>query len=327
MSERPITALDIRLALANRFKDDRRYAIAEEVGITTGGGCRRLDMIVMDCYWSNSFRIDGFEIKISTSDLRRELEDPEKHVSFFDVLDFYTLACPAGVVDPLIDIIPKKWGILIINDNGTTRYKRKPLALVDEKHDRKVPRGFMASITRAIQEKQPAQQELEAEYKRGLEEGKKQAEEHCGWMSRRVQDEAAKLDEYDKIVSRFELWKARGDIEKILDDFEAFMKLDPRWVKNDIEGTIKKLEQIRDYVDGKIEDQATLEPSGQEVDPETEREAESFLCPFCRSVYVNDKAELDCRRGRHPMRTECDLFKERDPQKPSGGGIASSQGK
>ena len=320
MSNGYITAVDVRNALMRRFSDSRRYAIAEEVGITTGGGCRRLDMIVMDCYWSNNFRIDGFEIKISTSDLRRELEDPNKHTTFFDVLDYYTLACPAAVVNPLIDIIPKKWGILIINEDGTTRYKRKPLALFDDKMpDRKISRGFVASITRAIQERQPAQQELEAEYKRGLEEGKKQAEEHRGWMSKRVQDEAAKIEEYDKIVSRFELWKARGDIEKILDDFEAFMKLDPRWVKNDIEGTIKKLERIRNYVDGKIESAVTPEPSGQEVDPETEEEAESFLCPFCRSVYVNDKAELDCRRGRHPIRTECDLFKERDPQKPSGG--------
>jgi len=313
MSEKPMTATDIRLALANRFKDDRRYAIAEEVGITTGGGCRRLDMIVMDCYWSNSFRIDGFEIKISTSDLRRELEDPEKHVAFFDVLDFYTLACPAGVVDPLLDIIPKKWGILIINDNGTTRYKRKPLALVDEKHDRKVPRGFMASITRAIQEKQPSQQELEAEYKRGLEEGEKKADEHRGWMSRRVQEGAKKLEEYDKIVSRFELWKARGDIEKILDDFEAFMKLDPSWVKSDIEGTIKKLERIRDYVDGKVEVQDAPDTPGQEVNPETEQETEKLLCPFCKSAYIDDNIQISCRKGlKTNGRKQCRGFAERE---------------
>lgn len=254
MSEKPITAIDIRIALAKKFKDGRRYAIAEEVGITTGGSCRRLDMIVMDCYWSNSFRIDGFEIKISTSDLRRELEDPEKHIAFFDVIDFYTLACPAGVVDPLIDIIPKKWGILIINDNGTTRYKRKPLALVDEKHDRKVPRGFMASITRAILEKQTAKQELEAEYKRGLEEGEKRAQNHREWMKKRVENEAAKLEEYDKIVSRFGLWKAYGDIEKILDDFEAFMKLDPGFVKNNIDTAIRKLEMIKGFLDGNKEE-------------------------------------------------------------------------
>lgn len=71
-------AEDVRSALRAKYSDHRRYAVAEEVGLTTGFSHRRLDMMVLDCYFSNGFRIDGFEIKISTSDLRRELEDPEK---------------------------------------------------------------------------------------------------------------------------------------------------------------------------------------------------------------------------------------------------------
>lgn len=62
-------------------------------------------MMVLDCYESNGFRIDGIEIKVSTGDLRRELQDPEKHIAFFDVIDYYTLATPAKVVEPLIDVI------------------------------------------------------------------------------------------------------------------------------------------------------------------------------------------------------------------------------
>ena len=146
-----ITAFEVREALKKRFNDHRRYAIAEEVGLTTGFSHRRLDFMVLDCYWSNGFRIDGFEIKVSTSDLRRELADPEKHIAFFDIIDYYTLAVPAGVADPLMDIIPKKWGILIINEDGSTRYKRKPLALEDQHTNRPVPRGFLAEITRSIQ--------------------------------------------------------------------------------------------------------------------------------------------------------------------------------
>lgn len=91
--------------MRNRFSDHRRYAIAEEVGLTTGFSHRRLDMMVLDCYESNGFRIDGIEIKVSTGDLRRELQDPEKHIAFFDVIDYYTLATPAKVVEPLIDVI------------------------------------------------------------------------------------------------------------------------------------------------------------------------------------------------------------------------------
>ena len=254
MSDGCITAYNVREALIKRFSDGRRYAIAEEVGITTGGGCRRLDMIVMDCYWSNDFRIDGFEIKISTSDLRRELEDPNKHTTFFDVLDYYTLACPAYVVNPMVDIIPKKWGILIINEDGTTRYKRKPLALFDDRlRDRKISRGFVASITRAIQGRNPADQELEARYKAGVEDGKKQAEEHRGYLERKVMDSADKLDAYEKLERRFMLWCGHDNLDKILDDFEAFRKLDPYWVRQQIDTTIKRLEDVKGYLNGRAE--------------------------------------------------------------------------
>lgn len=244
-----ITALTVRDALRRRFDDPWRYAIAEEVGITTGGGCRRLDMIVMDCYHSNSFRIDGFEIKISTSDLRRELEDPEKHLTFFDVIDYYTLAAPAGVVDPLMDIIPKKWGILIINEDGSTRYKRKPLALEDRKNDKAVPRGFMASVVRAIQGQRPAAAELEKEYQRGHEDGQAQAERKSAWISERVKREAEKLDNYEKLCMRFNIWR-HENLEQVLDEFEAFRKLNIDWVRSDIAGTIKKLEELKEKLGG-----------------------------------------------------------------------------
>lgn len=245
-----MNAGDVRAALRARYNDHRRYAIAEEVGLTTGYSHRRLDMMVLDCYNSNGFRIDGFEIKISTSDLRRELEDPEKHIAFFDVIDYYTIAAPEGVTEPLMDIIPKRWGILIINEDGSTRYKRKPLALEDKKADGAVPRGFLASIVRSIQSLQPSEQELRKEYERGLEEEKKTEERRRGYMMDRVQREAKKLEAYDKLSSRFQIWST-DNIDAILDEFEAFRAMNIDWVKSDIEGTIKRLNRLLDTLSGK----------------------------------------------------------------------------
>ena len=244
-------AEEVRSALRAKYNDRRRYAIAEEVGLTTGFSHRRLDVMVIDCYNSNGFRIDGFEIKVSTSDLRRELEDPEKHIAFFDVIDYYTLAVPAGVCEPLMDVIPKKWGILIINEDGTTRYKRKPLALEDRKADKAVPRGFFASITRAIQSRQPSDQEIQQAYERGLAEGAEKAERHRGYMADRVAKEAAKLEAYDKLALRLRLW---GDnVDEVMDEFEAFRKLDTDWVVASIAATIKKLEGLHGLLSGKKE--------------------------------------------------------------------------
>lgn len=238
-----MTAYEVRKALRSKFSDSRRYAIAEEVGLTTGYSHRRLDMMILDCYSSNGFRIDGIEIKVSTADLRRELADPEKHIAFFDVIDYYTLACPAGVVEPLMDIIPKKWGILIIGEDGQTRYKRKPLALEDRTADRSIPRGFFASVTRAIQQYQPSAQELQAAYDRGAKETREKIESRRDYMRSRVDREAEKLDQYDRLVTRFRLYG--GSIDSVMDEFEAFRKMDIDWVKSSIEVAVRKLNELK----------------------------------------------------------------------------------
>ena len=241
-----ITAEDIRSALRKKYSDYRRFAIAEEVGLTTGFSHRRLDMMILDCYWSNGFRIDGFEIKISASDLRRELEDPEKHVAFFDVIDYYTLAVPAGVVDSLLDVIPPKWGILIVNKDGSTRYKKRPLALKDEKADRPVPRGFLASITRSIQERQPSSEELRREYERGLKDGEEKANRHRGYMEDRIKKEYEKLEAYDQIQLRFRLWGNNAN-EK-MDAFEAFQKMDLSNVAANIRRAADALKSMQEFL-------------------------------------------------------------------------------
>lgn len=245
-----MTAEDIRGALRAKYSDHRRYAIAEEVGLTTGFSHRRLDAMVLDCFASNCFRIDGFEIKVSTSDLRRELEDPEKHIAFFEVIDYYTLVVPRGVVDPLMEVIPKKWGILIVNEDGSTRFQRKPLALED-KVDKTVPRGFLASITRAIQSRQPSDQELRSEYERGLKEGEDNEKRRKAYMTDRVAKQAAKLEEYDKLSLRFQLL---GDnVDEIMDEFEAFRKLDIDLVRSSISRTIERLKGLNTMLNGKEE--------------------------------------------------------------------------
>lgn len=244
-----MTAEEVRAALRKRYNDSRRYAIAEEVGLTTGFSHRRLDMMVLDCYFSNGFRIDGFEIKVSTADLRRELEDPEKHIAFFDVIDYYTLATPSGVVDPILDIIPKRWGILIVNEDGSTRMKRKPLALEDKKADKPVPRGFFASVTRAIQARQPADEELREAFERGKKEGAERVTREQRYLTERLASQADKITAYDQLCSRFRLYG--DDVEEAMNDFEEFRKLDLFYVRTNIQNTITRLEKLKTVLGGK----------------------------------------------------------------------------
>ena len=243
-----MNANDVYRALYNRFSDTRQYAVATEVGLSTGGSRRRIDMVVVNCYASNDFRIDGIEVKVSKADLRRELEDPDKHVAFFDLIDYYTLACPEGIAD--LSLLPPKWGLLVVSDDGRAYYRRKPLALHDSV-DRTVPRGFFAGYVRAIQQYSPSAKALAAEYDRGVKDGIEREKRHMRYQQERLSKEVGRLEQLDQLERRFNLWG--GDYEKNLDEFERFRSANPDWAVRSIKNTISRLEDLLKVFGGDAE--------------------------------------------------------------------------
>ena len=135
-----------------------RYVCADEVGDVPCGANRRMDFVAIDCWASGGFDISAFEIKISKSDLRHDLEHPEKHNIFFDQIDRYSLIAPEYVLDATYkSMLPPKWGIVAVSRgvdaNGTRcllwKTVRKPLALVDDAQTRRtLNRAFAASVIR-----------------------------------------------------------------------------------------------------------------------------------------------------------------------------------
>ena len=107
MEQRTITAKDVLALLKERYSNGGEWVCASEVQRTTGWSDRRYDFVAMNCWNSNFYKIEVVEIKVSKSDLRRELEEPEKHNVMFDDIDYYSLAAPDKVID--MSIIPPKW--------------------------------------------------------------------------------------------------------------------------------------------------------------------------------------------------------------------------
>ena len=172
-SSNDITADDILLHLNDMYSDANQYVCAAEVSPRTGAWERRIDFLVMNCYDSEQLKIQGYEIKISKSDLKRELEDPDKHAVFFDAIDFYWLIAPKQVIDN-IDLIPPKWGIRAVwrDESGkiASRTVRKPTCLHDEQMcSRKIRKTFVASFCRAISKQSLTKAKL-YEQQRGLED-------------------------------------------------------------------------------------------------------------------------------------------------------------
>ena len=266
-SSSDITANDILLHLNDMYSDTNQYVCAAEVSPRTGAWERRIDFLVMNCYDSEQLKIQGYEIKISKSDLKRELEDPDKHAVFFDAIDFYWLIAPKQVLDN-IDLIPPKWGVRAVwrDESGkiVSRTVRKPTCLHDEQmFSRKIRKAFMASFCRAISKQSLTKAKL-YEQQRGLEdEIRKKLEQEIAegakivpnWKleslerCKRLVDDIG-LNEYCGESSRKQIRKA-VDIVRSLERCDVSLR-DAKYRINEAIGLIKELEEEK-VEDGKVQ--------------------------------------------------------------------------
>ena len=249
----------MRELLRMKFDDHRRYAVAEEVGNQTGFQKRRLDMVVVDVYESNGYSVEGIEIKVSKSDLRKELQDSSKHNIFFDDLDYYSLAAPLEIIDK--DIIPKHWGIYaaILGDDGGwyLRTIRKPLSLHDKQVET-IGRGFFACLSRAIACQSPTASKLNQAERRGIEKGIEQERNNRSWRAREVDKKLERLNELERLFEHCQLW-GDGSVEKGISKFEAFMQI------GEIDWIARKLETANKDLAHSIKMLNTIQAAGESV--------------------------------------------------------------
>lgn len=229
-----ITTIQVRSLLRDKWKDTRQFAVAEEVGNSTGyEQKRRLDMVVVDCFKSNGFSIHGIEIKVSKSDLRRELQDSSKHNIFFPNLDYFSLAAPTSVVD--IKLIPEKWGIYLIDqyEDGSLslRTYRKPLSLHDEIVE-SIDRCFAVCLMRALYNQSPSNAELAKVKEEALREAR--IEFDTNLYVRRAERAEKELEAFEELKDRLHVWGA-WDIEQTISEFEQFRNLRPSKVLRSLE--------------------------------------------------------------------------------------------
>lgn len=74
---------------------------------------RTADAIAMSLWPSRGLHLHGFEIKVSRSDLKRELAEPAKAEDIARFCHFWWIVAPAGMATP--EEIPTNWGLLEID--------------------------------------------------------------------------------------------------------------------------------------------------------------------------------------------------------------------
>ena len=141
--------------------------------VANGSGHMRVtryaDAMAMSLWPSRGLELHGFEIKVSKSDWKRELRDPEKSAPIQAYCDRWWIVAPGGVVD--LAELPTTWGLF------EPRKRRGKVSLHVAKQapkltdTKKIDRRFLAAILRRVAEHKTEKQVLAKEFNRGFQEG------------------------------------------------------------------------------------------------------------------------------------------------------------
>lgn len=145
-----LDALHRRYCVPGKYGRPQRHLIAEHVPDHPWMPRRIIDAIIVDT-WPGSFEhadltgygLHGIEIKVSRSDLLRELADLSKSGEFINehgqdgsergILSHYSILAPIDVLKGWKDMgLPEEWGVLSLRDDGTIRASRSPARLRNE---------------------------------------------------------------------------------------------------------------------------------------------------------------------------------------------------
>lgn len=139
------TSAHIRSLLRARYQHPE-WALCFEVANATGGNARRYaDAFAMNLFPSRGLAMHGFEIKVSKSDFKNEIANPEKSAAVQQYCDHWWIVAPASAVDE--SLLPKTWGWMRVDDTKLVIVKQAP-----ELEAKPVTRAFMAALVRRANE-------------------------------------------------------------------------------------------------------------------------------------------------------------------------------
>ena len=158
--------------LVRKQHDGPAWIVVEELGNSTGSNVsRHADAVAIGLWPSRGYEIHGYELKISRSDVQKELSDPSKADAVGKFCDYWWLVVgDLKIIDGLV--IPDAWGILYPK-NKVLRVHRKAPKRADVTP---VHRGFVAAIVRRVCEGWVPKHEHNALKTNALEQAKAELE-------------------------------------------------------------------------------------------------------------------------------------------------------
>lgn len=209
--ERTCTMLDLlhRRVNARANGGAPSHVVIEEVAPGTGWTARRwADVLVLSVWPSKGQTLDGYEVKASRADLKRELSDLSKHEAVARYCDHWWLVLWDESM--LLDGVPESWGLIVTQPDGDDRCLkiiRQAATLTPQPW----PRGFVCSLVRNAYQQSPGEGYLARAVSYSADIARDAGE-------RRARDEARKALEAlrDIVFAETDSWMRPNDPAKII---------------------------------------------------------------------------------------------------------------
>lgn len=151
--ERTATMLDLIHRMYPSNGVSLSHVVVEEVAPTTGWARRRADALVLSVWPSKGLTLEGYEVKASRADLKRELAEPDKHRALARYCTGWWLVAWDDSV--LVDGIPGDWGILKTVEGEHGDRELFQVRKAAKRTPEPWPRDFVCSLVRNAHEQSP----------------------------------------------------------------------------------------------------------------------------------------------------------------------------
>jgi hypothetical protein len=186
-----MNALDVCDALHRRYnkpsqgREGEQYVVIEQARAGAGfdGNNGSCDLLAVNTWKSRGIELIGHEVKVSISDWKVELAQPEKAERFARFCRRWYVAAPSDLAAKIKHEIPPAWGLLSVSEKGVCREviaapARQPqdvpvwwwigwLAQIDRQHKRNAARRVEQGMAEAREKMaERVQQEVDARRER-----------------------------------------------------------------------------------------------------------------------------------------------------------------
>lgn len=113
-----VDALDKRYG--QRSDRDEQWVTIREArsGAGFAGNARQCDYLAVNSYPGRGVQIIGHELKVSKTDWKRELEEPEKAEAFAALCTRWWVVMPSELAKEVRPEVPPTWGLMGVSDKG-----------------------------------------------------------------------------------------------------------------------------------------------------------------------------------------------------------------